>query len=264
MVFRELIGFRVADAGPVIAQAEREVDAISRSANVRATLTPHAPYSVSPALLAALGSYRRDRPLSIHLGESAGEVEFLRHGTGPWRALLESVGAWDPEWQVPDAGPVDYMRALGLLSPRLLAVHGVRLDAREISALAAAGATIVACPRSNAWTGAGDPPLAAFYHAGARVALGTDSLASVETLSIFDEMAAARRLAPEVPPARILQSATLDGAAALGFDDLGAIVPGRRAALIAVHLPRPMPHAADVEQYLVGGVEPAAITWLAR
>ena len=70
-----------------------------------------------------------------------------------------------------------------------------------------------------------------------RVAIGTDSLASVESLSMFDEMAAVRRLAPGVPAARILRSATLDGAAALGFDDLGTIEPGKRAALLAVRLP---------------------------
>jgi cytosine/adenosine deaminase-related metal-dependent hydrolase len=120
----------------------------------------------------------------------------------------------------------------------------------------------VTCPRSNEWTGAGRPPIEAFYSSGARVAIGTDSLASVATLSVFDEMAAVRRIAPSVPAARILQSATLDGAAALGFDDLGAISPGRRAELLAVQLPHTLSTAADVEQYLVSGVPPEGVSWL--
>ncbi len=87
-----------------------------------------------------------------------------------------------------------------------------------------------------------------------------DSLASVEDLNLFAEMAAVRRLAPAVPASAILRSATLSGAEALGFaEDFGSIEPGKRAALIAVRLPA---DRADVEQYLVGGVEPADIRWL--
>ena len=73
------------------------------------------------------------------------------------------------------------------------------------------------CPRSNRWTGAGVPPIDRFYASGVRVAIGTDSLASVEDLNLFAEMAEVRRLAPAVPAARILESATLAGAEALGF-----------------------------------------------
>jgi imidazolonepropionase-like amidohydrolase len=94
-----------------------------------------------------------------------------------------------------------------------------------------------------------------------RVAIGTDSLASVEDLNLFSEMAAVRRLAPRLPASRVIQSATIDGANALGFgEDYGSIAPGRRADLIAVRVP---PALEDVEEYLVGGgVEPDAIRWL--
>ncbi len=264
VVFRELIGFRVDEPDPLIAQAELEAASTTRPSRVRAALAPHAPYSVSPALLRALANHRPDRPISIHLAESAAEMEFLRNGSGAWREVLERVGAWNPSWQIPGCGPVEYLAGCGLLSARTLVVHGVQLGSGEIEQIAAAGATIVTCPRSNEWTGAGIPPVEAFYACGARVAIGTDSLASVPTLSVFDEMAAVRRLAPSVPAARILRSATLDGAAALGFDDLGAIVPGRRAELLSVQLPHPMATAGDVEQYLVSGVPPDAVAWLSE
>ena len=87
----------------------------------------------------------------------------------------------------------------------------------ELSRLAAAGATVVACPRSNRWTGAGVPPIDRFYASGVRVAVGTDSLASVDDLNLFAELAEVRRLAPGVPAARILESATLAGAAGAGL-----------------------------------------------
>ena len=63
------------------------------------------------------------------------------------------------------------------------------------------GATLATCPRSNRWTGAGVPPVARFYESGVRVAVGTDSLASVEDLNVFAELAEMRRLAPSVPAA---------------------------------------------------------------
>ncbi len=86
------------------------------------------------------------------------------------------------------------------------------------------------------------------------MAFGTDSLASVADLNLFAELAEARRLAPRVPARRLLESATLIGARALGFgDEFGSIEAGKRAALIAVRIPAGVD---DVEEYLVGGIEP--------
>jgi cytosine/adenosine deaminase-related metal-dependent hydrolase len=72
-------------------------------------------------------------------------------------------------------------------------------------------------------------------------------------------MAAVRRLAPGVAAGRIIRSATLDGAAALGFDDLGSIAPGRRTPLVSVRVP---PDLDDVEEYLVSGIHASDVGWL--
>ena len=123
-----------------------------------------------------------------------------------------------------------------------------------------AGAYLVSCPRSNRYVGVGPPPLESFYAAGIPVAFGTDSLASVADLNMFAELAEARRIAPRVPARELLRSATLVGARALRFDEeYGSIEVGKRDALIAVRVP---PDVVDVEEYLVGGIEPHAMTWL--
>lgn len=259
-LFRELLGFRPADPDAVVRTAQEQIAALMPAAWLRPSIVPHAPYSVAPSLLQAIARASGDRPLSVHLGESPQEVQFLQDGTGEWRALLETLGVWNPEWTPPGCGPVQYLDSLGLVTERLLAVHGVQFTDAELARLAAAHATVVACPRSNRWTGAGAPPIERFYASGARVAIGTDSLASVEDLNLFAEMAEMRRLAPRVPAGRIVESATLAGAEALGFGaELGSIEPGKQAQLLAVRLPASCP---DVEEYLVSGVQPTDVRWL--
>ena len=177
---------------------------------------------------------RRDRdplaPCSVHLSESAEEVEFIRTGGGPWRALLEDVEAWDPGWVAPGGSPVQFLDESGFLDARVLAVHGVQMTPEDLKRLAARGATLVTCPRSNGHTGAGAPPLEDFYASGVRVAVGTDSLASAPDLNVFAELATMRALAPSIPATSLLESATRQGARALGFDaDFGTIEPGKRA-----------------------------------
>ncbi len=259
-VFREVLGFSGASAASIVEAAQDQLRRLPPSPRLRASIVPHAPYSVSRELFRAVAAVAGTGIVSVHLGESADEIRFLRDGTGAWRELLERLGAWTGDWPPPGCGPVEYLDRLGLVSPRLLAVHGTHFDGQALARLAHAGATVVACPRSNRWTGAGTPPVERFYASRVRVAVGTDSLASVEDLNVFAELAALRRIAPAVPASRLLDSATRAGAAALGFEaEYGSIAPGRRASLIAVTIPAAV---EDVEEYLVGGVTPDAVRWL--
>jgi cytosine/adenosine deaminase-related metal-dependent hydrolase len=262
-VFYELVGFNVEDPAARTRQARADLDAHARSDDVRVSLAPHAPYSVSPGLFMAI---RDDIDAhvgdvsSVHLGESPEEIEFLAYGTGPCRDLLMTLGAWTDEWKAPAVSPVEYLADAGFLDSRVLAVHGVQFDGDDLTRLRALGTTVVSCPRSNRYVGVGDPPLEAFYAMGVKVAFGTDSLASVRDLNLFNELACARQLAPRVPARALIESATRCGAAALGFgDDFGTIEVGKRGALIAVRMPVGV---GDVEEYLLSGIEPSAITWL--
>lgn len=263
VLFYELLKFNADDPDALVEDACRRIDALENAGSVRATLAAHAPYSVSPRLFRSIRAAldrRVVRPCSVHLAESRDEVEFIRTGGGAWRQFLESVGAWDPGWQPPGVSPVHYLDEAGFLDERTLAIHGVQMGPDDLRRLARRGTTIVACPRSNARTGAGDPPVAAFYEAGVRVAIGTDSLASTPDLNVFAELAAMRRLAPDVSAASLIDSATRQGARALGFDDeYGTLQAGRRARMIAVGVPSGV---ADVEEYLVSGIAPSAVSWV--
>ena len=219
-------------------------------------MVAHAPYSVSPALFGAIAAAKGDAPLTVHVGESPEEMEFLKTGTGPFRALLERLGVWDPAWRAPQCGPIEYLERCGYLTPGMLAVHGTHLSDGDLARLRDAGGVLVTCPRSNVWVGGGAPDASRFYQSGVQVAVGTDSLASAPNLHMTDELAALRRVAPGVPAARLIESATLIGARALGFDaDYGAIAVGKRAVFAAVAIPSGV---SDVEEYLVGGDVSAA------
>lgn len=251
VLFHELLGFVPRDTDARVSQA---AEAVTRAASppLSPGLAPHAPFSTSPELIAAIARESRARrlPMSIHLGESQEEIELLATGRGAFRDLLVDLGAWRDGWVPPGVGPVAYLDALGAIVPGMLAVHATQLDRAALGVLAARRAVIVSCPRSNRWTGVGAPPMDAFYASGATVAFGTDSLASAPTLDLFDELAAARRVST-VSDAVLLESATRGGAAALGLGEAyGRIAPGLRGPLLAVAVP---PGVSDVEQYLVAG-----------
>lgn len=262
VVFHELIGFNTVDPALVVRQATDRMDAV-RAATATAepeialALSAHAPYSVAPALFTEIARRSAGQPMAVHLAESAEEIEFLRTGRGPFRTMLESLGVWHEGWAVPGCDPVTYLERCHYLSPTLLAVHGVLLTDAGVEKLAHAGATLVTCPRSNAWVGAGLPRLSHLYGTGLPVAVGTDSLASVPSLSLFDELAEMRRIAPEVSASALLASATRVGAEALGMEQrYGTIEPGRSASLVAVSVPDGV---LDVEEYLVSGVPAGAV-----
>ena len=260
VVFHELLGFKERDGALI--DATRPARAAAAAAGARVSLAPHAPYSTSLELFQAIRSEvdRSTCPImSVHLGESPEECELLDKGTGPWRRMLELIGAWREDWTIPACDPVTYLDRHRLLDSRTLIAHGVQFTDAALSRLADIGATVVTCPRSNQWVGVGYPPIARFFQSGVKVAVGTDSLASVEDLNLFSELKAMRWLAPGVPASRILESATLVGARALGLDHLGSLTPGKRAQMIAVDLP---PGIEDVEEYLLSGIVPDQIELL--
>ncbi len=264
VVFYELLGFIASDADRIIASALDVLQMIPAIGDVRHTLAPHAPYSVSPALFGGIRAALAQHPFvrsSVHLGESEAEIEFLQNGTGPCRRGLEEIGKWDPAWVPPACGPMEYLERMGFVDDRLLVVHGVQFGSDDLQRIAQKGATLVTCPRGNIATGAGTPPISEFFESGVRVAVGTDSLASVPDLNVFAELAEMRRLSPETPARVLLEAATSTGARALGFEsEFGTIDSGKRDALIAVELEGAV---TAIEEHLVSGVDRARIRWIA-
>src|SRR5512142_2195636 len=190
------------------------------------TLAPHAPYTVGDETMKRIAvlSEELDVPIHTHVHETIGEIEqgLVRNGVRP----------------------VERLRRLGIVGPRLVAVHSVHLDDAEIDLFARESVSVAHCPSSNMKLASGIAPVALMRERGVRVGLGTDGAASNNRLDILTEMRNAALLAKVtsgdaslLPALEAIEMATLDGARALGLEgEIGSLVPGKSADLAAMDL----------------------------
>lgn len=218
-----------ADADEYLAKGLAVQDATRDMPLVTTMFAPHAPYTVSDAPLERVRtlSDELDRPVQMHVHETALEVEQAQQQTG--------------------MRPLERLDNLGLLKPGFMAVHMTALTDDEIQRCARRGVSVVHCPESNMKLASGQCRIADLLDAGVNVALGTDGAASNNDLDMFGEMRAAAMLAKltharatACSAADALHAATLGSARALGLDqDIGSLEPGKAADMIAIALDRP-------------------------
>ncbi len=229
-------------------------------------LSPHAPYTLSAAVLDQVFAFARGLSLqcTMHLAESTAETRFLHNGSGAIADKLYAYARWDPTANPPPGcSPVAALCRQGRLRRGDLVVHGVQVDAADIDLLKQSGCSVVLCPRSNATLNVGKAPVAAYLKAGVPLALGTDSLASSQSLSVWDELAFAYDwFAGAGKPCEWLAMATLGGAKALGMQDrMGKLEPGLEASFQVVTLPD-MPCLNALEETLCASGQDVKVTHL--
>ncbi len=200
-------------------------------------LAVHTLYTTHVDAVRAIVEHARahGRRTSVHLAEHAAERRALEHGDGPipaWLAARIRVPVEDQSW--PRIGPVALAGQLGVLAPHVLLVHVADARPEELDTIAASGAQVVLCPRSNLFIDARLPPLLAVRAAGIAPALGTDSLASNASLDVLAEARALADRFPDVPPSELLAMATWNGARALGVAGKGRIAHGASPGLFAI------------------------------
>ncbi|MDX1901673.1 MAG: TRZ/ATZ family hydrolase [Gammaproteobacteria bacterium] len=193
---------------------------------VTTTLAPHAPYTVSDATFMRVKDIAEQYDLKIncHLHETTDEVN----------QSLEQF----------KMRPIERLHKLGLISPRLIAIHMTALENADFDILAKGKPSVVHCPESNMKLASGVCPVTHLQSLGLNVALGTDGAASNNDLDMISEMRSAALLAkvstrdPQALSAQHAFSlATINGAKALGVDHFtGSLQKGKAADCIAIKL----------------------------
>lgn len=220
------------------------IDALPKSCGV----TAHAPYSTSPSLLQYIKKRCRATGalFSIHIAESAEELEFVGDGSGAFKTFLEKRGAWDGTFANEsrgDGGVIHYLDELGLLDENTLCVHCVHIDEDDIHLLAKRGASVCLCPGSNRFLRVGKAPVPLMLQGGLSPALGTDSISSNWTIDLWREMQIMAMDHPELKASKILEMATLGGAQCLQRQEYGALDEGKCGSFLNITDPR----FADIE-----------------
>lgn len=192
---------------------------------IKTAFAPHAPYTVSDEPLKQIRTLADELDLGVHMHihETAFEVNQAEKNSGQ--------------------RPLARLNDLGLLTPSLQAVHMTQLLDDEIDLLAASGSHVVHCPKSNMKLASGICPVDRLLKAGINVALGTDSSSSNNNLDMFGEMHMTALLAKigtmdatVAPAEQVLQMATINGARALGMEEItGSLEVGKFADIVAVN-----------------------------
>lgn len=207
----------------------RLADELKHSSLVNTAFAPHAPYTVSDQPLENIRviADELDLPVHMHIHETANET-------------AKSIDQYGIR-------PLERLSQLGLLSPRLLAVHMTDLLAEEIQSLADAGVNIIHCPEANLKLASGISPVQQCVEAGLNIAIGTDGCACNNDLNMIGELRTASLVAKvrssdaqSVDAWSALEMATINAAKALNIDDIcGSIETGKSADMIAIDLSDP-------------------------
>ena len=192
------------------------------------SLTPHSTYSLQSEAYSAAA---QSDTISVHFMESPDE-EALYRGEGSLAAWYSRMG-WECDF-LHYGSPA--ARLVGQTDPatKVLLVHGCCLKDSDVELILnhfTTPPTFVLCPQSNRYISGLSAPAELLMRHGAHIAIGTDSLASNDNLSILEEL----KLLPAVPLAERLRWATLSGAEALGMEsEIGSVEVGKRPGLVLI------------------------------
>jgi 5-methylthioadenosine/S-adenosylhomocysteine deaminase len=216
--------------GVTLEDTKRFVRTWHRAADgrIHCAVGPHSPYMCPPDFLRRVVEAAQDLNVGIHihLSESQEQVD----------NALEAHGRT----------PVAHLDALGVLDVPTLAAHCIVVNEDDVHILAEKGVHVAHTPKTYLKLAMGVAPLPTFLENGVHVALGTDGPASSNDLNLLEALRItglhhknALGKPEALPRTTLLRLATQAGARALGFEQSGALAPGRAADLILLDTEAP-------------------------
>jgi aminodeoxyfutalosine deaminase len=214
-------------------------DALPESDRIRKSMSPHAPYSMTPKLFDLVNSLNRGhkRTISIHNQETPPENELFLTGQGAFNEFYHSFGMQLDHFMPNGKTAIHY--ALQYLDPaqKVLFVHNTLTTAADIQAAQAILPECywATCPNANLYIENRLPDYRQFLQAEACVSIGTDSLTSNWQLCILEEMKTILRYQSYLDFETVLRWATFNGAMALSWENvLGSFEVGKQPGVLLI------------------------------
>ncbi len=205
------------------------------------TVSPHAPYSVSPQLFELINNATENNIVTIHNQETTAEDNFIKNKTGDFLKLYEQLNI-DISFYKP-GGKSSLQTWLPYLNKNqsLILVHNVTTSEEDIkfSQLPTANHQLLSafclCPNANLYITNTLPNVNMLMEQNCNIVLGTDSFASNHQLNILEEIKTLHKNFPAIKLETMLQWATINGAKALQMDNaLGSFEKGKQPGVVLI------------------------------
>jgi len=214
----------------------------------RSTLSPHAPYSVSPELFALINELPGNHLLTIHNQEASAENEFFENGTGNMLRMYRQMGIDISFFKPSRRSSLQTWLSNFTKDQSIILVHNVHTSAADLLFLKFQASNgkpgyrtgrlqtfLCLCPNANLYIGNTLPDVNLLMQHTDDIVLGTDSLASNDGLSILAEIKTLKQNFKIIDLAVFLKWATINGAKALQVDDkLGSFETGKQPGVILI------------------------------
>ncbi len=204
---------------------------------VRASLVPHAPYSVSYNLWKLLSTHFGSHTITMHNQETGDENEFFEKKSGPFLGMYERTKVSLDFFEATGLSSVQSVLPFFKKATRSILVHNSFTSASDIKAVQKhmPNTFWCLCPNANQYIEQTMPPIELLRANNASIVIGTDSYASNWSLNILDEIKTIQKYNPSIPLSEMLSWATLNGASALQMDKtLGSFEKGKKPGLVLI------------------------------
>lgn len=234
--FIEVLGFNEENAAERLEFAKK----VQRQFTTPATLSPHAPYSVSSALFHLINEASAGKVVTLHNQETEAENELYQNKTGDFLRLYSNLsinaGPFQPSGRSSLQTYLPWLdKATGLILVHNTFIHEQDiLFAKELTS-SAIDLSFCICINANKYITSRVPPLDLLRKQACSLTIGTDSYASNYQLNILEEIKTIQQEFPHIPLTEMLQWATLNGARALQLDhQLGSFEQGKQPGIILI------------------------------
>ena len=238
--FVEVFGLLPNEAKEKISEGIKLLTLIKEKFFHSASLSPHAPYSVSKELLTEISKYiiNNPAPVTFHNQECMEELEMFSFNKGKLKSTLEKTGLDMTKWKSPGISSLFWM--LGHLpeKTKILSVHNTYTPAKDIETVCRHEPNVywTLCPGANLYIEKRIPDINTLLQYTNNITIGTDSLASNHTLSVLFELITLHKHFPQIPLEKLINWGTLNGAKALNIDkEIGSFEKGKKPGINLIY-----------------------------